>query len=111
MFPCQRYHGQPLTRRDLLTQAANGFGAVALSSMLARNNTLAATESARNSLATKAGQFPGKAKNIIFLYMDGGPSQVDSFDPKPVLDRYDGRTRMKSLARLNRLSLPTSVKF
>ncbi|WP_010586706.1 DUF1501 domain-containing protein [Schlesneria paludicola] len=91
MFPCQRYIAQPLTRREMLSQAAHGFGAVALSSMLGHQLASASTAPATNSLMPKDTHFPAKAKHIIFLYMDGGPSQVDSFDPKPVLDKYDGR--------------------
>ena len=90
MFPCQRYLERPLNRRELLTQAAHGFGAVALSTLLARDVATAATGT--SSLAPLATHFPARAKNIIFLYMDGGPSQVDTFDPKPLLDKYHGRS-------------------
>ena len=92
MFPCQRYLAQPISRRELLSQAAQGFGGIALTTMLAEN-ALASTQDAttNSSLAAHVPHFPAKAKNVIFLYMDGGPSQVDTFDPKPILDRYDGR--------------------
>jgi hypothetical protein len=66
----------PPTRRDWLARSANGFGAVALSAMLA--GKAAATPAA-------------KARAVIFLYMDGGPSQVDTFDYKPALAKYHGR--------------------
>jgi hypothetical protein len=91
MFPCQRYLAQPVSRRTLLSQAAHGFGAVALSTMLARSGALAGTSGSEKSIIHQETHFPAKAKNIIFLYMDGGPSQVDTFDPKPYLDKYDGR--------------------
>ena len=91
MFPCQRYLARPMTRRDLLSQAAHGFGTVALSTILAQNGASAATGQSADSLAPLSTHFPAKAKHIIFLYMDGGPSQVDTFDPKPMLDKYDGR--------------------
>lgn len=91
MFPCQRYIDRPMNRREMLSQAAHGFGAVALSSMLGHKLASASSGPATNSLTPKDTHFPAKAKQIIFLYMDGGPSQVDSFDPKPVLDQYDGR--------------------
>ncbi|MGL4553601.1 MAG: DUF1501 domain-containing protein [Gemmataceae bacterium] len=64
-----------LTRRDLLTRCASGFGAVAFTALLA--------EAAPHHRAT--------ARSVIFLYMDGGPSQVDTFDPKPLLAKYDGQ--------------------
>ncbi|WP_373653133.1 DUF1501 domain-containing protein [Schlesneria sp. DSM 10557] len=92
MFPCQRYLAQPVSRRELLSQSAHGFGAVALSSMLARNQTAHAATATSNGLAAQLTHYPAKARNVIFLYMDGGPSQVDTFDPKPMLEKYDGRS-------------------
>ena len=80
---CQRFRCAPLSRREMLTQCAGGFGAVALAAL--------AQDSAYGSALAKGTHFPAKAKNIIFLYMDGGPSQVDSFDPKPHLDKYNGQ--------------------
>ena len=90
-----------LTRREMLERCANGFGAVALAGLLA-DDAEAATKAAPKStlrnpqpaidpLAPKPGHFPAKAKSVIFLFMDGGPSQVDTFDPKPLLDRYHGK--------------------
>jgi hypothetical protein len=67
-----------LTRRDMLVRCANGFGAVALASLLSDE-------------AHAGTHHPATARSVIFLYMDGGPSQVDTFDPKPLLDRYAGR--------------------
>ncbi len=101
MFPCQRYVSPAMSRRQVLTQAANGFGAVALSSMLADSGALAAPEAAAgNSLTSKATHFPAKAKHIIFLYMDGGPSQVDTFDPKPMLEKHDGKSPYEVLGKV-----------
>lgn len=71
-----------LSRRDFLSQSANGFGALALATMMA--------ESQADETQPKT-HFPPRAKSIIFLYMDGGPSQVDTFDPKPLLTKYNGR--------------------
>ena len=68
----------PLTRREWLARSANGFGAVALSAMLAERSPAAALPVA-------------KAKAVILLYMDGGPSQVDTFDYKPALAKYHGK--------------------
>src|SRR5215468_71442 len=85
---CRRFRPAPLSRRDLLRQAANGFGAVALSALLADR---AFTGEAADPLAPRPTHFPAKAKSVIFLYMDGGPSQVDTFDPKPRLDREHGQ--------------------
>src|SRR4051812_25027858 len=71
----------PLTRRDMLRTCAGGFGAVALAALSAENATP----------QTHGTHHAHKAKNVIFLYMDGGPSQVDTFDYKPMLERYHGR--------------------
>lgn len=100
MFPCQRYQPLPISRRELLSQASQGFGAVALSALLNRNKVLAATAENANSLAARPSNFPGTAKHIIFLYMDGGPSQVDTFDPKPLLDKYDGRPPTEVIGKI-----------
>ena len=77
-----------LTRRDVLVRAAHGFGSVALASML---DPIARAADRANPLAAKSPHFPGKAKSVIFLFMVGGPSQVDTFDPKPALEKYNGQ--------------------
>ncbi len=87
MYPCRRISGPHLTRRDMLARCATGFGAVALASLLAEK----AGSAAEGSLAVRPPHFAPRAKNVIFLYMDGGPSQVDTFDPKPRLAREHGR--------------------
>ena len=80
---CNRFIQSPLTRRDMLLRCANGFGAVALAALLA--------EEARAASALISPRFTGRAaRNVIFLYMDGGPSQVDTFDYKPLLEKYHG---------------------
>jgi hypothetical protein len=65
----------------MLTQAGAGFGALALSSLLAERATAAA----------KPPQHPPRAKSVIFLFMEGGPSSIDTFDPKPQLDKLNGQ--------------------
>ncbi|MGE3803306.1 MAG: DUF1501 domain-containing protein [Gemmataceae bacterium] len=80
---------QPVTRRDMLQTCANGFGAVALAALLAEETEAAASKS--DSLPPRVQHHPARARNVIFLYMDGGPSQVDTFDHKPVLTKYDGK--------------------
>ena len=78
-----------MSRRTLLQRTGVGFGALALASMLA-GETVASGEDA-NPLAPKLPLVPARAKRIIFLLMSGGPSQVDTFDPKPLLTRDDGK--------------------
>ena len=78
----------------MLLRTANGFGAVALAALSA-DGTLGDVpkENTRegHSLAPRAPHFPARADSVIFLFMDGGPSQVDTFDPKPRLDREHGQ--------------------
>ncbi len=84
----------PLSRRAMLGRCANGFGAVALTSLLADEAQGVVPESLDQTpgpLAPRTPHFKPRAKNVIFLFMDGGPSQVDTFDPKPRLDREHGQ--------------------
>ncbi len=78
-----------LSRRQMLLRLSNGFGAVALSALLAEEASGTDTM-ANDPLAPRLTHYPPRAKSVIFLYMDGGPSQVDTFDPKPRLDREHG---------------------
>lgn len=79
----------PYTRRQMLQQSAAGFGSLALAAMLADESRASGTGS--DPLAARLPHFAPRAKRIIFLFMKGGPSQVDTFDPKPLLDRDDGQ--------------------
>jgi hypothetical protein len=72
----------------MLKDCANGFGAIALAALLGEE---AHAAPAANPLAPKKPMFPVKAKRVIFLFMHGGPSQVDTFDPKPLLTRDNGK--------------------
>src|SRR6266436_1087857 len=86
-------HYEPLyTRRDFLSRAGAGFGALALTYLLERDLALASpSEAAANPLAAKAPHFGAKAKSVIFLFMEGGPSHLDTFDPKPKLRELAGQ--------------------
>jgi hypothetical protein len=91
---CRRYLPRPLSRREMLLQCANGFGALALSALLgdaASGATPCGEASARTPLAPRPPHFQPRARSVIFLFMDGGPSQVDTFDPKPRLAREHGQ--------------------
>ncbi len=77
------------SRRDLLYRAGGGFGALALSALLAGEAEAGA--SAPRPLAPRPAPLPAKAKAVIFLFMVGGPSHVETFDPKPELDRLHGQ--------------------
>lgn len=81
-----------LSRRELIFRAGAGFGGLALSALLDRDGLLADVPvQRRNPLAARPSHFPAKAKSVIFLFMYGGPSQVDLFDPKPELARCHGK--------------------
>ena len=77
-----------LTRREMLRTVGCGFGMAGLASTLNASVTAAMNT---NPLAPKAPHFPAKAKHVIFLFLNGGPSQVDTFDPKPMLDKFNGK--------------------
>ncbi len=77
--PCGR------TRREFLWEVGGGFAGLALADMLH------AEERTRSPLAEKPQHFPARARHCVFLFMNGGPSQVDTFDPKPELDKRDGQ--------------------
>lgn len=84
------------TRREMLCRAANGFGGLALA-WLAHRDARAALSRDLNPMAAQPPQYPARARSVIFLYMDGGPSQLDTFDPKPLLTREHGKPiRMKT---------------
>ena len=78
------------TRRDFLKKAGAGFGMLALADLLGKNNTFAAPDSL-NPMAPRIAHFPPKAKSVIWLFMEGAPSAVDIFDPKPELTKRDGK--------------------
>jgi hypothetical protein len=78
-----------MTRRQLLAQSANGFGLAALAGMLAEEEARAQRAPA-DPLAPRRPHYPAKAKSVIFLFMDGGPSQVDTWDPKERLVKEHG---------------------
>jgi hypothetical protein len=81
-----------LSRREMLRRSAAGFGGLALAAMLGEESSRAAANTvASRPLAPKPPRFPARAKRVIFLFMKGGPSHVDTFDPKPLLDRDDGK--------------------
>lgn len=89
---------------------------MALGSLLARDSRAG---TAVNPLAPKEAHFPGKAKNVIFLFMEGAPSQMDLFDPKPELAKWEGKPLPESLIRQTKLAfikkdatvLPSSRTF
>src|SRR3954466_3932138 len=91
------------SRRDFLRQAGGGAGLLALAALMAEEDLLAADSASSsaadprlNPLAPKRSHFPAKAKSVIWLFMNGGPSHVDTWQYKPELEKYDGQ-EMKGL--------------
>src|SRR5579871_5124692 len=83
-----------LTRRDFLRRCGMGMGALGLAGLLGNlgfSNLASAAESYSSPLAPKPPQFPARAKRVIHIFANGGPSHVDTFDPKPALEKYAGR--------------------
>ena len=90
---CGHCRPRALSRREMLRASSCGFGAVAAAALLARDAALMARDAARAAAAgvLPSLHHPGRATSVIFLYMDGGVSQVDSFDPKPALEQHAGK--------------------
>ncbi len=89
-----------LSRRELLTRASNGFGALALATLLGSETR--AESSRRSPLLPRPSHHEPKAKSVIFLFMEGGVSQVDSFDYKPDLTKYHGKDPRKVIGKLEK---------
>jgi len=82
---------RPFSRRNFLNHAGGGFGAIALASLMQKENRVCASEP-NHKPSAKPPHFEPRVKRVIWLFMHGGPSQVDLFDPKPDLERLAGQT-------------------
>jgi hypothetical protein len=87
---CNHIHTS-LSRREMLLRSANGFGALALAALFGQPSAQAAASEEAAPWAAKPTHFPARAKSVIFLYMDGGPGSMDTFDPKPQLTKEHGQ--------------------
>ncbi len=87
---CGRFE-RIVNRRHFLQRAGAGFGSVALLDMLAHQGLLAADSTIAGPMTPRTLHFPAKAKSVIWLFMEGAPSSVDMFDPKPELTKRDGQ--------------------
>ena len=95
-------HG--LTRRHFFSQCAMGLGSVALASLLSEQNLFAGEPALANPLAPKKPHFPAKAKSVIYLFMAGGPSQLEMFDYKPKLVELNGQPIPESFVKGKRFA-------
>jgi hypothetical protein len=101
-----------LSRRQLLQTTGCGFGSIALAGLLSGQASIA-SDAPQSAIRTP--HFPARAKRVIFVWMQGGPSHVDSFDPKPELDRRDGERveflNARSRTRRQEMLLASPWKF
>src|SRR3989442_1647879 len=97
----------PLTRRELLRRTGTGLGALGLATVLSDAGLLAAETPSANPLAPKRSHHPARAKRIIHLFMNGGPSHVDTFDYKPALAKYNGQKPPSTATKTERVSNST----
>src|SRR5687768_4454861 len=92
--------GSKRSRRDFLTRGGSGLSALALAHLLDSGATRAsAAPAAKNPLAPKQPHYAPKSKSVIWLFMEGGPSHIDLFDPKPALEKYAGQPLPPSYGR------------
>ena len=87
-----------LSRRSLLATAANGFGALAFRALFGSSASAAST----GPLAPRTPHFPPRARSVIFLFMEGAVSQVDSFDYKPMLEKHHGQDPRRAIGKLEK---------
>ncbi|QEH38134.1 hypothetical protein OJF2_67320 [Aquisphaera giovannonii] len=98
----------PVTRRQAIARIGGGFGALGLAGAFAQAGLLGGVARGAeqvvppNPLAARPPHFPARAKRVIFLFMNGGPSHIDTFDPKPKLRQYAGKDAPESMTKTNR---------
>ena len=101
--PCHRLDLLP-SRREFLSRAGCGFGALAFGYMLGLDGLLARASNVKidplNPLSPRPPHFPTRAKSVIWLFMEGGPSHLDLFDPKPALDKLAGQPMPESFGKV-----------
>ena len=105
------------TRRELLSRSALGLGALGLAGILSDSEQAGAVESdsaaGSRTLSPRPAHFPGRAKRVVHFFLNGGPSHVDTFDPKPALLKYAGQPLANTLRteRKTGAAFPSPFKF
>src|SRR5262245_9808806 len=94
---CGRIEPGITDRRQFLRRAGAGFGMLALADLLGRDQLLADGPDVIRPMAPKVPHFPAKARSVIWLFMEGGPGAMDTFDPKPELTRHHGQRPKESI--------------
>jgi hypothetical protein len=113
----QQMYPFALSRREMLSRCGVGMGLLGLSQLMGESGLLTAHASAAdatNPLTPRKPHFPAKAKQVIHIFANGGPSQVDTFDPKPALDKYAGKPIPSGNLRTERrtgAAFPSPFKF
>ena len=100
-------NAEQTTRRNFLSRTSGGLGTAALLNLLGEQSTTAAPSATGGVLPRP--HFPARAKRVIYLHMSGGPSQIETFDPKPVLTKQHGRPLPDSIRMGQRLTTMTST--
>ena len=103
-----------ISRRQMLSQAGTGLGMLGLAGLLDDSRMLAASTAPTDPLAPRPAHFAAKAKHVIHIYLNGGPSQIDTFDPKPLLKKYEGKMLPQgnlTTERATGTALPSPFKF
>ena len=108
-------HSRPTrSRREFVRDAFCGFGGLALAALIKEQEARAVPTSqlsTANPLAAKAPHHRAKAKSVIFLFMAGGPSHLETFDPKPLLNKLSGQTRPKEFGEAKYQFVPRDAKL
>jgi hypothetical protein len=112
MLPDAHEHSRlTRTRREFLRDACCGFGGLAFAAMLHAQGLRGAPAVTANPLAPKLPPLPAKAKSVIFLFMAGGPSHVETFDPKPLLNELSGQPRPKEFGEAKYQFIQSTAKL
>ena len=98
----QPFSNVAVSRRDMLSRCGMGMGGMMLGDLLAESASASSSSKTSNPLAPRAAHFPSKVRSVIHLFMNGGPSHVDTFDPKPLLTKYHGKKLPFDLPRTER---------
>lgn len=96
-----------VTRRQFLRRAGLGFGALSFAAMFGDNLFSTASAAEIANILPRSPHFPAKAKHVVHIFAQGAPSHVDTFDPKPTLDKFDG----KSLPGMDGVAMASPFKF
>src|ERR1700722_19900082 len=91
MHPIPPHYKPFSSRRDFLARAGGGMGLLALAALMEQSQGAAPPLGSTNPLAPRPPHFKATAKSIIWIFLDGGPSHIDLFDPKPELTKLDGK--------------------